>query len=218
MILVECKQGTPEWLEARSGAITASCFADAVSKMSRNSGERRAGDPTAASEKYAWEVAIERISKKPYGEPINAWVLKRGHELEPRARMAYEVRTGAMASESGVALTDDRLFGYSTDGLVGEDGLIEIKCPIDTLKISSIWRTGDVSEYMHQMQGGMWITGRKWCDFIMHVPDLANVGKDTYVKRIHRDDNFIDEMVDQLMVFSRTVETYEAILRLKEAA
>ena len=218
MILVNCLQGTPEWHAARSGVITASCFEDAISVLSRTSGRRKVGDPTAASEKYACDLAIERISGKPYGEPPRAWVLDRGHKMEKLARMEYEARTSYFVSESGVALTDDRLFGYSTDGLVEEDGLIEIKCPIDSLKIAEMLDTRDVSEYMRQMQGGMWITGRKWCDFIQYVPDLEPVGKHLFVKRIMRDDNYIDEMVDSLMKFAGRVANQEASFRMKEAA
>ncbi|MCZ3114852.1 YqaJ viral recombinase family protein, partial [Acinetobacter baumannii] len=91
--------------------------------------------------------------------------------------MAYEAATGLLAMESGVVLTDDRLFGYSTDGNVGADGLIEIKCLASAEAIVDMWRTRDMSEYMHQMQGGMWITGRKWCDFVMYCPQLAPIGK-----------------------------------------
>ena len=218
MLFIECRQGTPEWLAARAGAITASCFSDAISKLSRASGNKKAGDPTSAADRYAGDIAIERISGKPHGEPIKAWVLDRGHELEELARMAYEHRTSHFVEEVGVALTDDRKFGYSSDGLIEGEGLIEIKCPIDSQKIIAMWEKGDVSEYIHQMQGGMWVTGRKWCDFIMYVPDLKNAGKDLFVKRIMRDDNFIDEMVTQLIVFDRTVADYEMILRMKEAA
>jgi len=216
-ILIECAQGSESWLQARSGAITASRFSDAISKLTRASGSKKAGDPTAAADKYACDIAIERISGKPYGEPVKAWVLDRGHELEVSARIQYESRTGYLCEETGVVLTDDRKFGYSTDGMP-EDGLIEIKCPIDSTKILEMWRTGDVSEYIHQIQGGMWITGRKWLDFIMYVPDLANAGKDLYVKRIMRDDNFIDAMVDELMRFDSLVCDHEIFFRMKDAA
>lgn len=218
MILINCLQGTPEWHAARSGVITASCFEDAVSVLVKNSTKRKAGDPTGASDKYACDLAIERISGKPYGEPPRAWVLERGHRMEKLARMEYEARSGYFVSESGVVLTDDRLFGYSTDGLVEEEGLIEIKCPIDSLKIAEMLDTGDVSEYMRQMQGGMWITGRKWCDFIQYVPDLEPVGKHLFVKRIMRDDDYIDEMVERLLKFAGRVADQEASFRMKEAA
>jgi hypothetical protein len=218
MKMIVCQPGSAEWLQARSGAITASRFADAISVLTRASGTKKIGDPTAAAEKYAGDLAIERISGKPYGEPVKAWTLDRGHEMEARARIAYETRHGLIAEEGGVVKTDDDWFGYSTDGAVGADGLIEIKSPIDSQKIMAMFKTGDVDEYIHQMQGGMWITGRKWCDFIMYVPDLESVGNDLYVKRIHRDDDFINAMVDQLMLFRATVQRTEAMLRLPLAA
>lgn len=213
MKFIECPQGTAEWFAARCGKITASCFADAISRCTRKSGARDAGDPTAVAERYAADLAIERISGQPHGEPPKAWVLERGHEMEAAARMHYEARTGSFVTEAGICLTDDEVFGYSTDGLVDDDGLIEIKAPIDSSKILAMWQTGDTSEYDHQMQGGMWITGRKWCDFIMYVPDLAPVGKDLFVKRIHRDEEFIDSMVEQLAAFNKLAARYEAVLR-----
>lgn len=211
MKFIEALQGSPEWLQARAGAITASTFADAISVLKRTSGEKRVGDPTDASDKLAGDIAIERITNKPYGAPPKAWVLERGHIMEARGRIAYESRTGLMAQEAGVCKTDDNWFGYSTDGLVDDDGLIEIKCPVDTIKIATMFKTGDVSEYIHQMQGGMWITGRKWCDFIMYVPDLESVSNDLYVKRIYRDDNFIDEMVEKLMKFRSSVQMRQSL-------
>lgn len=218
MKFIECIQGSPEWLQARSGAITASCFAEAISVLQRDGAKRKKGEPTAAAEKYAGDLAIERISGKPYGEPPKAWVLERGHIMEAHARVAYETRKGLMAMEAGVCKTDDDWFGYSTDGLVDTDGLIEIKCPISSEKIVEMLTTGDTSEYDHQMQGGMWITGRKWCDFIMYVPDLASVGRDLFVKRIHRDDAFINDMEAKLLAFRGKVMEMEAFFRSEAAA
>lgn len=214
MKFIECAQGTPEWHAARAGLCTASCFADAISLTSRASGKRKAGDPTAAAERYAADLAIERAIGGPFGIPPKAWVLERGHELEKQARMRYEETRDTLVTvtEAGICVTEDDLFGYSTDGLVDDDGLIEIKCPIASDKILEMWDTGDVSEYIHQMQGGMWITGRKWCDFIMYVPDLAAIGKDLYVQRIYRDDAFIDAMVAQLVRFQGMVGKFGEIL------
>lgn len=213
MRFLEVQQGTAEWLQARAGKITASRFADAVSVCTRKSGERNVGDPTAVAERYAADLAIERISGKPYGEPAKAWVLDRGHEMEAHARRFYEARTGSFVTESGICIDDAGHFAYSSDGLVDDDGLIEIKAPIDSLKLLAMWQTGDTSEYDHQMQGGMWITGRKWCDFIMYAPDLANVGKDLYVKRIFRDEAFIDAMVARLVEFEHIVVANENLFR-----
>lgn len=223
MMFVPCQQGTPEWFDMRAGVCTASMFSSAVSRLGRKSGDKKEGDFSAASDKYAADLAIELISGKPYGEPPKAWTLQRGHDLEPLARQSYEMQTGNIALEAGICLTDDRAFGYSTDGLVGVttaggeiigcEGLIEIKCPVDSTKILAMWQTGDVSEYAHQMQGGMWITGAKWCDFIMHVPDLENAGKDTYIKRVHRDDEFIEKLEADLLAFIQRVRGIGAFFR-----
>lgn len=176
-----------------------------------------AGECTEAwsdtAKRYGADLAIERISGQPHGEPPKAWVLERGHEMEAHARRYYEARTQSFVTEAGICLTDDDTFGYSSDGLVDDDGLIEIKAPIDSIKIMHILATGDVAEYLHQMQGGMWITGRKWCDFIMYVPDLACIGRDLYIKRVFRDEAFIDAMVEKLCAFDQVVNGYVAVLR-----
>ena len=143
---------------------------------------------------------------EPTEDTFQTFEMRRGTELEPLARIAYEARTGNLAEESGIALTDDRIFGYSTDGFVDDDGLIEIKCPNSARKIIEIWENCDLSEYEHQIQGGMWITGRKWCDFIMYAPQLEPIGRHLFVKRIERDDNFIEKMETQLWDFAKRVQ------------
>ncbi|WOB06551.1 lambda exonuclease family protein [Piscinibacter gummiphilus] len=173
------------------------------------------GEPSEASNKLAIKYAIERISGKPYGNTQGSFfATERGHEGEFFARMKYEERNKLMVDEAGLVLTYDRMFGYSTDGFVGDDGMIEVKTPLDTIKILRIIQTGDISEYMHQMQGGLWITGRKWCDFLMAIPDLAalNNGNDLYVKRVYRDEEFIDKMALDLLAFNNRVERFKAIL------
>lgn len=246
-IFVNCRQGTPEWLQARAGVCTASevqCalstvgglneqqkkFVDSVLKdgMSEKDAAVSAGykavpksdiiaralrgepteEPSGASLRYAADLALERISGVPYGEPPKSWILERGHQMEELARIRYESMRHVMVLESGIALTDDRRFGYSTDGYVDDDGCVEIKCPIDSTKILDMWRTGDVSEYRHQIMTGLWISGRKWCDLIMYVPALERVGNDMYIQRIYRDDNFIDQMVEGLLKFDQRVEEY----------
>ncbi len=173
----------------------------------------QAGLPSDTARRYAADLAIEQISGQPHGEPPRAWVLDRGHEMEVRARMLYEARTGAFVTESGICISECETFAYSSDGLVNDDGLIEIKAPIDSLKIMDMLATGDVSEYVHQMQTGMWLTGRAYCDFIMYVPDLANCGKDLYVKRVMRDDVFIDAMTIELARFQRMVKDNYYLLK-----
>lgn len=177
----------------------------------------RGENPAEASDiarRYAADMAIERISGKPFGIPAKTWLLERGHELERQARMVYEERNKCFVTEAGLCVLDGAPFGYSTDGLIDdEEGLIEIKCPIAGDKIIDMWMAGDISEYEHQMQGGMWITGRKWCDLIMYCPDLGNCHKDLFVKRIHRDEAFIDNMVLELARFEGMVDKMLRFLR-----
>jgi len=206
MIFIDCKQGTEEWLHARAGAITASMCADAVDVTKK-------GEPTAKSIAYAARVALERVSGKPSDGGFVSWEMRRGTELEPHARIAYEANSGNLASESGIVMTDDHLFGYSTDGFIEDDGLIEIKCQSSAEKIINLWRTRDVSDYMHQMQMGMWISNRSWCDLVMYAPQLAAVGKELFIERIARDEEFIDAMVEKLLAFAKRVDDNEAVLR-----
>jgi exodeoxyribonuclease (lambda-induced) len=211
--IIACRQGDPEWHKNRCGAITASRYGDAISLMQRNSGLRKVGGPTAAAEEYAAEIAMERIAGAPYKETAKAWILERGHEMEDKARLRYEEDYGVIVEESGIAKSLDDWFGYSTDGIVGDKGLIEIKSPINALKVLEMFKSGDTSEYDFQMQGGMWLMNREWCDFIMYVPQLASAHKDLYVKRIFRDDKFIAAMELELYRFRRMVMDAETIFR-----
>lgn len=156
--------------------------------------------------RYAHDLAIERISGKPYGINYRTKLMERGHEREAIARRHYEVEHSARMTAAGLCIDDAGLFGYSTDGLIGERGLWECKAPIDSVKIATIWRTGDIAEYLHQMQGGIWLTGRDWCDFTMFCEELEPVNKHLYVQRVQRDDVFIDAMVTRLARFQSKVD------------
>lgn len=218
-IMINEPQGSQEWLAARSGVITASRFSDARAKLSRATKNGKAGDPAGKAIEYAWQVALERIAGEPVSEAFSTWQMRRGTELEPEARMTYEAATGLLASEEGLILTDDRAFGYSSDGLVGDDGLIEIKCPANCQKIGDTWSDPEnaVAEYIDQIQGGMWITGRKWCDFVMYCPWLEPVGKELFRRRVERDEAYIAELECDLLAFRRLVASYEKLLRADAA-
>lgn len=218
-ILIDAPQGSDAWLGARAGVITASRFSDARAKLTRAGKTGKAGDPAAKAIEYAWQVALERIAGEPVSPSFETWQMRRGSELEPEARMTYEAATGLLASEKGLILTDDRAFGYSADGLVGDDGLIEIKCPANCQKIGDIWSDPDnaAAEYIDQIQGGMWITGRQWCDFIMYCPWLEPVGKELFRQRIERDEAYIEALESDLMTFRAMVDEFEARLRSQAA-
>jgi hypothetical protein len=211
MILIDCDQGTPEWFAARLGVITASKAKDACDKL------KTTGKPSKVALAYAAQLAMERVSGQPCDDTFQNFAMRRGSELEPKARFAYEEHTGQLVRESGLVLTDDRLFGYSTDGLIGDDGLIEIKCPMSALTVVSMWRDADLSDYEHQIQMGLWLTGRQWLDFVMFDPRLDAVGKSLFIQHVERDEEFIAAMEADLMRFAALVADFESHLR-KEAA
>lgn len=210
MRFIECEQGGEAWLAARVGVITASRFKDATDRLKR-------GKPSQKLTDYAYDLAIERISGERSDDVFITKAMRDGTEREPYARMEYEMATGNVATESGILLSDDGRFGYSADGMVGDDGLIEIKCLSSSRKIVEMWATGDTSDYMAQMQGGMWLTGRQWCDFIMYCPQLESVGKSMFLKRIGRDEAYIEEMARGLQEFAEMVDQFEAKLREQAA-
>jgi exodeoxyribonuclease (lambda-induced) len=223
MILLDGEQGTAEWHAARTGVITASRFKDACDrladkpgKLDQATGVTSAPTPggfSAKCLKYAADVALERVTGRAVLGPYVNMEMRLGTEREPMARSLYESRFGVWVNEAGIALTDDRRFGYSTDGFVEDEGCIEVKCPSSADVIVSMWATNDVSDYIHQIQGGLWLTGLKWCDLVVYVPDLAVVGKELYVQRIARDEAFIADLETKLVAFLGLVNDNETALR-----
>lgn len=214
MIIIECAQGSPEWHQARAGVITASMFKVAREKLKRGPD---VGQPSSAARDYAFRLAIERISGTPLDEGFETWQMRRGSELEPDARAEHEVQTGLIVQRAGFVVTEDRLFGASADGLIGSDGGAEYKCLVSPERLRDVLLHRDLSDFIDQVQGCMWITGRKWWHFGLYCPALAPIGRQFTYHHVERDDNYIDAMVKDLWDFSRLVAKYEATLR-KEAA
>lgn len=214
MLIVECAQGSEEWHQARAGIITASMFRVARERLKSG---KNAGGFTSAARDYAFRLAIERISGKPLDEGFETWAMRRGHELEPAARMEHEIQTGLIVQRAGFVLTDDRLFGGSADGLIGEDGGSEYKCLVSPEALRDVLIDHDFSKYIDQVQGCMWLTGRKWWDFCMYCPALESIGKQLWRRRVERDDDYIEAMEPELLEFAALVTENEKELR-KEAA
>lgn len=174
------------------------------------------GRPSDAALKYAQLLAIERISGEPQDDVFQTWAMRRGQELEPQARELYQARTGYIVDEAGVVLTPDRWFGYSTDGEVyGQPGGVEIKCPAAAEKVAGVWLDPEpvIAEYQDQIDGGMWLMGWQWIDLVVYTPWLASVGRELFIKRIHRDEARIEALERDLARFIRIVNDYEKRLR-----
>lgn len=209
LIIHTAPQGSQEWLDARRGVITGSRFKDCRDKL-------KGGAPSKKCLSYAMDVARERVGGRTPDVFANA-AMRTGTEQEPFARAAYEAMTGNFVEEAGFITTDDGLFGVSVDGLVDDDGVIEIKTMVSSDTLFTAVVDGDISAYIDQCNGAMWLLGRKWVDLILWAPDLEPIGRQLTTIRIERDDDAIEELEDDLMEFERLVSKYEHLLR-KEAA
>lgn len=212
---IPCTQGTEAWFAARCGVLTASTFADATAVLTRASGEKKAGDPTAAADEVCAIVAIERISGVPYRKSFETAATREGHEQEPELRDAYQFRRGCFVDEAGFVTTDDGRFGYSTDGLVDDDGAIEGKTLVSSKRVVEFLADPEkfIAEFRAQCLGGLWITGRQWIDLVVWIPQLQSVGKHLHIFRIERDDDEINALETKLMAALRRIDAYEDFLR-----
>jgi len=200
MIYYTDPQGSEAWLAARRGVITASRFKDCRDRLKN-------GNPSKVCELYAMDVARERLGGMAQQKFQNA-AMRMGTEQEPLARMAYESSTGEIVQEAGFITTDDRLFGASVDGFVGDDGIVEIKTLVSSDTLFTVV-SGDISAYTDQCNGALWLLNRKWVDLVLWVPDLRRFT----VQRIERDEAVIEALEADLMKFAATVGTYEGTLR-----
>lgn len=183
MKILQADQGTQEWLEARLGRPSASQFCKLVTT---------AGKPSASADDYISELIAERITGEREPIYVNEW-MQRGTELEPEARATYEFIHGVDVEEVGFILDDSGEFGCSPDGLVGEDGGVEFKCPSPKNHIA--WSRKGVcpSKHYAQVQGCLYITGRKWWDFMSYHPEMK-----PFIVRVERDEEFIEKLAEQI--------------------
>lgn len=206
MIHHEHEQGSEAWLEARRGVVTGSRFRDCRDRLKN-------GQPSKACQEYAMDIARERMGGVAPAKFQNA-AMRTGTEQEPIARLAYERRTGNLVEEVGFFTTEDRLFGLSPDGLVDDDGVIEIKTMVGSATLFTAVADGDVSAYMDQCLGYLWLLGRQWVDLVLWAPDLDLM----VIHRITRNEEAIETLESDLMDFARMVKKYETTLREAIAA
>lgn len=188
-------QRSPEWFEQRAGRITASRFADAIAM------NKQTGKPTAARETYMRSIVAEILSGRPR-HSVSSQSMAWGTEAEQFARQAYELEKGFFVEEAG--FTTHYQYDYiggSPDGLVGNDGLIEIKCPHDEQVHIGTWLNGMPDDHKPQVQGNLMVTGREWLDFISFDPRQAPRYQ-LYIQRIERDEDYIShELLPGLLQF-----------------
>lgn len=194
-------QKSPEWFAARLGKVTASRVADVMAATKSG--------PAASRKNYMMELLCQRLTSKAE-EGFTSAAMQRGTDLEPIARSAYEVDMGVMVVETGLILHPSGIaFGASPDGLVGDDGLVEIKCPNTATHVEFL-RTGKPDgKYLWQMAAQMECAGRAWCDFVSFDDRLPEPLQYRRV-RIERDDKKIGEMMAGISSFLSELDELEA--------
>ena len=204
------KQQTSEWFQARSGCATGSKCADILAFLKSGKGE------TKARADYRAQIVCEILTGEPQMEGYLSPFMEWGTETEPKARTAYELKSGVMVEETGFVLHGSiARMGGSPDGLVGDDGMIEIKCPKTATHIG--WMLGGVvpEEHEPQMAFYMAVTGRAWCDFVSYDPRLPEPLR-LFVVRLERNPERIAEIEAAVIQFNAEVDAQ--IARLREIA
>lgn len=195
-------QGTDEWLEARRGILTASTIGQLItpSRLQTASNDK--------SRALVNELIAERITGFVEETYVSHDML-RGQWDEPIARAAYEEHYAPVREVGFMVRTiDGNRLGYSPDGLVGDDGIIEIKSRKPRHQLDTILNNTVPTYYMAQIQTGLLVTGREWCDFISY-----SGGMPLYVKRVHPDEGWQTAITNTLDHFetkaTETITAYE---------
>jgi len=193
----EIIQGDDAWKQLRLGKVTASRVADMVAKTKSGWGASRAN--------YAAQLIAERLTGVAAEGYTNAAMLH-GTETEPEARAAYCFYSGWDVQE--VAFVPHPTIadaGCSPDGMVGDDGMIEIKCPMTATHLDTLLGQSTPARYIDQIQFQLACTGRAWCDFVSFDPRMPEYLR-LFVRRVARDDKRIAELETEAVAFLGEIE------------
>lgn len=202
-MILDCDQGSPEWFAARAGIATASCFSNILAKI--KSGE------AADRRNYRARLVVERLTGKVI-DGYQSAAMRQGTEREPIARAAYEARTRRFVETVGFIRHDEIECGGSPDGLIDDDGLLEIKCPELATHLAYLRLKAEPPEYTAQIQGNLWLSGRAWADFVSFNPDFP-AHLQLIVRRVPRDDFYIKQLELMVRLFMDEVRAEEAEVR-----
>lgn len=202
----DAQQGTDEWHQARLGKVTASRIADVMAKTKSGASASRA--------RYMGQLIAERLTGEPSSSFTNA-AMQWGTDTEPQARTAYEFAHDVTVQQVGF-VTHPTLedTGASPDGLVEEDGLVEIKCPETHTHLETILSGKIDRKYILQMQWQMMCTNRKWCDFVSYDPRMP-AKHQMFTKRVPLDPDLCAEIEREVSDF--LAELKEKITQLEGA-
>lgn len=175
MIVLPCKQRSPEWVKARLGIPTASQASRIMTEKTRK--------PSSQQDAYMHALLAEWLTGVPSSVEAKAF-MDRGARLESWAVDWYKLQKDCDVEHVGLVLRDDRMVACSPDGLVGEDGGLEVKCPSAAVHVAHLLH-GQAQHY-GQVQWSMWLTGRAWWDVLSYNPEIQPA-----LVRVHRDPEYI---------------------------
>lgn len=202
-------QGTPEWFAARCGKVTASRVADVIAKTKTGYSASRAN--------YMAELIAERLTGETAPSFSNA-AMQWGTDTEPKARAAYSFIADVDVEEVGfIEHPSLGMAGASPDGLVGDVGLVEIKCPNTATHLDTLLGQSVPAKYVTQMQWQMACTGRAWCDFASYDPRLPEPMQ-LFVQRVHADRDEIARLEAEVSSFLAELDGKVTALRARYMA
>lgn len=193
----QVQQGSSAWLELRAGIPTASDFESIVTPT---------GKISSAQERYLHTLLAERIMQRPTVEHVSMW-MERGSQMEEEAVEFYELQRDIETVPVGFVTNDARTIGASPDRLVGDDGLLEIKCPAEHTHVGYLLFKSVDRKYYPQLQGQLWITGRQWVDILSYHPVMPPA-----LVHVERDAEYIKLLADEVEKFSARLEAKAAEL------
>jgi len=192
MIIFDHEQRSAEWYAVRAGIPTASSFDKIITTK---------GEPSKQKKTYLYKLAGERITGKAE-ESYQNGAMQRGCDLEDEARNLYQIVMDNVVTKVGFCLSDGKAkYGASPDGLVGERGLIEIKCPSVSTHVGYLLENKLPTDYIQQVQGELLVTGREWADFVSYYPGMKPL-----IIRVERDEEFLKSLQIELEIFCTELE------------
>jgi putative phage-type endonuclease len=187
MIVHDVEQGSEEWLRLRCTIPTASEFGKIITPAK--------GELSKQADSYRNILLASWVTGRPVDEFLSHW-MERGQEMEPEACAWYEFQEDQDAQSVGFITRDDGMVGASPDRMVGDSGLLEVKCPSAHVHLGYLLKNTLPTQYKPQTQGQLLVTEREWVDFLSYHPDLPPV-----LIRVHRDEAYIEKLRSALDKF-----------------
>ena len=200
MKIVTAEQYSDEWYASRLGKPTGSSYRDVLAK---GTGVTR--------KKYVVKLALELVTGARE-DNFKSQAMQDGTDREPIARALFESRNNVIVDEVGFCLHDTIETGVSPDGFIDSDGLLEIKCPTPAVHLEYMGRKDAPPEYIAQIQGQLWVTGRKWCKFISYNPAFPENAQ-LITRHVERDEKFIKTLEEEIVKFIEEVKAEAESIR-----